>query len=71
MYTSVPCMSWENAMNLYNENMHMFMTRCHAQNTLNRNAKVFTPAQSKQGNYIEDINNFCYNKQKVLNQLSK
>ena len=77
VYSSVPCMSWEHAMQLYNENMHMFMTQCQLQTSLNRSAPVFEPApqqyrtSTKGFDNNEHLNEFWYNKQKVLKQLSK
>ena len=70
-------MSWEHAMQLYNENMYMFMTQCQAQKKLNRNATAFTPHQKR--NSFSNNYNACtfqhefrgewYNRKKVINEL--
>ena len=70
VYMSVPCVSYETMMSIYNENMHMFIMECQRQKQLRRNAPVFTPASQIHSKYFNNINNYYYNKQKVLKQLS-
>lgn len=70
LYTSVPCVSFETNMQIYNENMHMFMRQIQLQKTLNRKAKEFKPVNHQASQKCNYINvNFCYRKSKVLKQL--
>ena len=65
-------------MQLYNENMYMFMSQCQAQKKLNQNASAFTPHQKQNSfsnnNYKAEIfqHEFrieWYNRKKVINEL--
>ena len=65
-------------MQLYNENMYMFMSQCQAQKKLNRNATAFTPHQERNSfsnnNYNADtfqheFRSEWYNRKRVINEL--
>ena len=57
-------------MQIYNENMHMFMQQCQLQKTLNREAKEFKPLKTQASQKCHYINvNYCYKKNKALKQI--
>lgn len=49
-------------MNIYNKNMHIFMTQCGIQKMLSHNPMVFIPAFQEYSKYDDNVNNYYYNK---------